>query len=68
MSALDILDRKSVVCVLGVRGDRLRLQSVGNEKRTAKQGEIRQNKKQGAPLNRTHPAIAIHDLIRWQQP
>ena len=20
--------------------------------------------KQGAPLNRTHPAIAIHDLIR----
>ena len=25
-------------------------------------------KKQGAPLNRTHPAIAIHDLTRWQQP
>ena len=36
--------RKSVVCVLGVRGDRLRLQSVGNEKRTAEQGKIRQNK------------------------
>ena len=44
MSALDILDRKSVVCVLGVRGDRLHLQSVGNEKRTAEQGKIRQNK------------------------
>jgi len=40
MSALDILDRKSVVCVLGVRGDRLHLQSVGNEKRTAEQGKI----------------------------
>lgn len=23
--------------------------------------------KQGAPIQ-THPAIAIHDLIRWQQP
>ena len=36
--------RQGVVCVLGVRGDRLRLQSVGNEKRTAEQGKIRQNK------------------------
>ena len=36
--------RKSVVCVLGVRGDRLRLQPVGNEKRTAEQGNVRQNK------------------------
>ena len=27
----------------------------------------RSKKKQGAPT-RTHPAIAIHDLIRWQQP
>ena len=47
--------RKSVVCVLGVRGDRLRLQPVGNEKRTAEQGKVRQNKKQGAPPGRTLP-------------
>ena len=55
MSALDILDRKSVVCVLGVRGDRLRLQSVGNEKRTAEQGKIRQNKNRVRPPGRTLP-------------
>ena len=41
--------RKSVVCVLGVRGDRLHLQSVGNEKRTAEQGKIRQNKNRVRP-------------------
>ena len=41
--------RKSVVCVLGVRGDRLRLQPVGNEKRTAEQGKVRQNKNRVRP-------------------
>ena len=30
-------------------------------------GRLRAKQKQGAS-NRTHPAIAIHDLIRWQQP
>ena len=40
---------KSVVCVLGVRGDRLRLQPVGNEKRTAEQGKVRQNKNRVRP-------------------
>lgn len=41
--------RKSVVCVLGVRGDRLHLQSVGNEKRTAEQGKVRKNKNRVRP-------------------
>jgi len=29
---------------------------------------VKMDTKTGCALNRTHPAIAIHDLIRWQQP
>ena len=47
--------RQGVVFVLGVGSSGLRLQSVGNEKRTAEQGEIRQNKNRVRPPRRTLP-------------